>query len=101
MDLAAADLIHSAFSHQGQKCSAASLGILVGSVANDERFLRQIVDAAKSLTGGASHELSTVLGPLISPATGKLLDALTKLDEGEYLLLEPHQVDQSGQLWTP
>ena len=30
LDLAAADLIHSAFSHQGQKCSAASLGILVG-----------------------------------------------------------------------
>ena len=101
LDLAAADLIHSAFSHQGQKCSAASLGILVGSVANDERFLRQIVDAAKSLTVGSSHELSTVLGPLIAPATGKLLDALTKLDEGEYWLLEPQQVDQSGQLWTP
>ena len=46
LDLAAADLVRSAFSHQGQKCSAASLGILVGSVATDQRFLRQIVDAA-------------------------------------------------------
>ena len=101
LDLAAADLVRSAFGHQGQKCSAASLGILVDSVATDERFLRQIVDAAKSLIVGHSYEPETTFGPLIAPASGKLLQALTTLEEGEYWLLEPHQIDSTGQLWTP
>ncbi len=34
VDQAAADLAHSAFGHAGQKCSAASLAILVGDVAH-------------------------------------------------------------------
>ena len=34
VDLAVADLVRSAFSHAGQKCSAASLAILVGPVGD-------------------------------------------------------------------
>ncbi len=45
IDLAVADLVKSAFGHAGQKCSAASLAILVGSVAESERFERQLIDA--------------------------------------------------------
>ena len=114
LDLAAADLVSSAFSHQGQKCSAASLGILVGPVATDERFLRQVVDAARSLQPGPAHDPATVLPPLISPPTGKLLDALTVLAPGEKWLLEPRCLDpqaasggiggvddEAGQHWTP
>ena len=37
-DLAMADLVHSAFGHAGQKCSAASLGIMVGSTYDSERY---------------------------------------------------------------
>ena len=37
IDLAVKDLVYSAFGHAGQKCSAASLGILVGSVARSAR----------------------------------------------------------------
>src|SRR5699024_5112449 len=46
MDLAARDVVHSAFSHAGQKCSAASLVILVGAAARSRRFRSQLVDAA-------------------------------------------------------
>jgi len=101
LDLAAADLVRSAFGHQGQKCSAASLGILVGSVADDERFLRQVVDAAASLVVGPSTDPATTFGPLIGPATGKLLDALTALGPGEHWLLEPRRLDDEGRCWTP
>src|SRR5690606_27478449 len=52
LDLAVADLVRSAFGHAGQKCSAASLGILVGSVGESERFERQLVDAVRSLRVG-------------------------------------------------
>ena len=101
MDLAANDLVRSAFGHQGQKCSAASLGILVGEVYRDERFLRQVVDAAASLVVGPTTNPATTLGPLIGPATGKLADALTTLDAGERWLLEPRRLDEAGSAWTP
>ena len=101
LDLAAADLVRSAFGHQGQKCSAASLGILVGSVATDERFLRQVVDAATSLQVGPATDPATVFGPLVAPAAGKLLDALTVLAPGEEWLLEPRRLDADGRVWTP
>ncbi|MGZ0185806.1 MAG: aldehyde dehydrogenase family protein, partial [Acidimicrobiales bacterium] len=101
LDLAAADLVRSAFGHQGQKCSAASLGILVGPVATDERFLRQVVDAATSLQVGPATDPATVFGPLVAPAAGKLLDALTVLAPGEEWLLEPRRLDADGRVWTP
>src|SRR5690606_514968 len=45
LDLAVNDVVKSAFGHAGQKCSASSLVILVGSVARSERFEKQLVDA--------------------------------------------------------
>ncbi len=50
IDLAVRDVVRSAFGHAGQKCSAASLAILVGSVATSARFRAQLVDAVTSLT---------------------------------------------------
>ncbi len=101
IDLAVADLVRSAFGHSGQKCSAASLGILVGDVYDSPRFRRQLVDAVQSLEVGVSTNLSTTTGPLILPAEGKLLRALTKLESGEEWLVEPRQLDADGALWSP
>ncbi|MBN9192071.1 bifunctional proline dehydrogenase/L-glutamate gamma-semialdehyde dehydrogenase [Microbacterium sp.] len=101
LDLAASDVVKSAFGHAGQKCSAASLAILVGSVAASERFERQLVDAATSMRVGYPADPSTQIGPIIEPASGKLLDALTRLEEGESWLVEPKQLDGSGMLWSP
>ncbi len=49
------DLVKSAFGHAGQKCSAASLGILEAEVYDDPDFRRQLRDAAKSLTRWPRH----------------------------------------------
>src|SRR5690606_36582306 len=46
LDLAVKDVVASAFGHAGQKCSAASLVVLVGSVARSRRFRDQLLDAA-------------------------------------------------------
>ena len=43
VDLAVADLVRSAFGHAGQKCSAASLVVLVGTAGTSERLRRQLV----------------------------------------------------------
>lgn len=100
-DLAARDVVASAFGHAGQKCSAASLVILVGSVAKSPRFRNQLVDAVQSLKVGYPVEAVTQMGPIIEPAAGKLLRGLTVLGEGESWLIEPKQLDDSGRLWSP
>lgn len=101
LDLAASDVVKSAFGHAGQKCSAASLVILVGSVAKSERFRRQLVDAAKSLRVGWPEQATSQMGPIVEPANGKLLHALTQLGIGEEWLVEPKQLDDTGRLWSP
>ncbi len=101
LDLAVKDVVSSAFGHAGQKCSAASLVVLVGSVARSERFRTQLLDAVSSLEVGPPTEPRTQVGPLVEPATGKLLEGLTTLGAGESWLRKPEKLDESGQLWSP
>ncbi|KLU10307.1 proline dehydrogenase family protein [Kocuria sp. SM24M-10] len=100
-DRAVWDLVTSAFGHAGQKCSAASLGILVGSVARSPRFRRQLLDAASSMVVDWPQNLQATVGPTIDEPGGKLRRALTRLDPGEEWLLEPRQLDDTGRLWRP
>jgi RHH-type proline utilization regulon transcriptional repressor/proline dehydrogenase/delta 1-pyrroline-5-carboxylate dehydrogenase len=101
LDLAVKDVVSSAFGHAGQKCSAASLVVLVGSVARSQRFRTQLLDAVSSLDVGYPADARTKMGPLVEPAAGKLLDGLTTLGAGETWLLEPRKLDDSGKLWSP
>ncbi|WP_439591375.1 proline dehydrogenase family protein [Microbacterium sp.] len=105
LDLAASDLIKSAFGHAGQKCSAASLAILVGSVGRSQRFARQLVDATTSLRVGPPTDALSEVPPVIEKPHGKLAWALTTLDEGEQWLVEPAPVDHgpeyAGRFWRP
>ncbi|SFI47917.1 MULTISPECIES: proline dehydrogenase family protein [Microbacterium] len=104
LDLAASDLVKSAFGHAGQKCSAASLAILVGPVARSKRFRRQLVDAVRSLRVGPPSDPLSEVGPVIEPPQGKLEWALTTLEPGEEWLVAPERVDApglEGRLWRP
>lgn len=101
LDLAAKDIAYSAFGHAGQKCSASSVVILVGSVAKSRRFRRQLVDAISSLRVDYPENPAAQVGPIIAAAEGKLLAGLTKLDQGESWLIEPKSLDGSGKLWSP
>ncbi|WP_018180273.1 proline dehydrogenase family protein [Jongsikchunia kroppenstedtii] len=100
-DLAARDVVASAFGHAGQKCSAASLVILVGSAARSGRLRSQLIDATRSLRVGVPWDPAARMGPLIEPAQGKLLRALTTLEAGQSWLLKPEQLDADGRLWRP
>ena len=101
LDQAVADLVTSAFGHAGQKCSAASLVICVGAVYRSERFRRQLSDAVESLVIGPASEPATMVGPVISPAEGKLLQGLTDLGPDEWWLVPPVRLDDGGELWRP
>ncbi|MCE2513394.1 MAG: bifunctional proline dehydrogenase/L-glutamate gamma-semialdehyde dehydrogenase, partial [Acidimicrobiia bacterium] len=99
IDLAVADLVASAFGHSGQKCSAASLAVCVGDAYDSRRLRRQLTDAVTGLNVGPSTELATSVGPTIGEPEGKLLRALTRLDDGEEWLVEPRRLDAAT--WTP
>ena len=101
IDSAVKDLVQSAFGHAGQKCSAASLGIVLESIYRDPLFIKQLVDDVSSLSVGAGYDLATVVGPIIGKPEGSLLRALTTLDEGESWLVEPLQLDEAGLMWRP
>lgn len=111
LDLAAKDVAYSAFGHAGQKCSAASLVILVGSVAKSKRFRGQLLDAVKSLRVGTPEQLESQMSTVITAPDGKLLRGLTTLGPGESWLLQPEPLasdsplalDKNGnnKLYTP
>ncbi|MBO9625513.1 MAG: aldehyde dehydrogenase family protein, partial [Microbacterium sp.] len=103
LDLAASDLVRSAFGHAGQKCSAASLAILVGPVGRSQRFARQLADAVRSLHVALPTDPLAEVGPVIERPQGKLAWALTELDADEQWLVQPRPVDgdETGRLWTP
>ncbi|MGM7678488.1 proline dehydrogenase family protein [Microbacterium sp. A94] len=103
LDLAVADLVKSAFGHAGQKCSAASLAILVGPVGRSQRFARQLKDAVRSLHVGWPTDPLTEVGPVIEKPQGKLAWALNELEGEEQWLIKPEPIagDESGRLWRP
>ncbi|MGO3146495.1 MAG: proline dehydrogenase family protein [Leucobacter sp.] len=110
-DLAARDVAQSAFGHAGQKCSAASLVVLVGSVATSKRFRGQLLDAISSMKVGTPEDLRTQVGPVIAAPSGKLLRGLTTLGAGERWTIQPAPLDSDSplaldgkgenKLWSP
>lgn len=100
-DAAVRDIVNSAFSSSGQKCSASSLVVLVGAMARSERFRDQLVDAVRSLRVGPPEDLTSEMGPLVMPDDEKLRRGLTVLEEGQTWAVPPQQLDDEGRLWSP
>jgi len=100
-DQAIRDLVRSAFNHDGQKCSAASLAICEAEVYDDPVFRRQLRDAAMSLEVGSAWETSSRITPLTQAPGEALRRALTRLDESEEWLLEPRPAREHPHLWSP
>ncbi|MFN3149011.1 proline dehydrogenase family protein [Bremerella sp.] len=101
LDLAIKDLVRSAFGHAGQKCSAASLAIVLRDVYESDQFRNQLRDAAASLHVAAAWDLSADVTPVIRPPHTELKRGLTQLDAGETWLLEPKMIDNNPCLWSP
>lgn len=100
-DQAVKNVIHSAFGHCGQKCSATALLILEKEVYEDPRFKKHLVDAAKSLAVGSAWDLENRMGPLVHRSGGELKQAMTKLLLGESWALKPENIGNNPHLWTP
>ncbi len=100
-DQAIKHVLHSAFSHAGQKCSATSLLMLEEEVHDDEDFRRALCDAVTSIEVGSAWDLRTNMGPLIRPPTGVLERGLKELERGETWAVMPHFDEDNHHLVTP
>ncbi len=100
-DQAVKNVIDSAFGNGGQKCSATSLLILEKEVYEDEKFRKQLVDAAESFQTGSVWDFENKMGPLIRGPRGDLEKALTRLEPGETWALKPRNVQDNPHMWTP
>ncbi|HSI13023.1 MAG TPA: bifunctional proline dehydrogenase/L-glutamate gamma-semialdehyde dehydrogenase, partial [Chthoniobacter sp.] len=94
-------VLHSAFSHSGQKCSATSLLLLEAEIYDDPAFKQMLVDAVRSLQVGSAWDLATKIGPLIRPPSGELGHALTTLEPHQSWAVEPKQIGDNPRLWSP
>jgi len=94
-------ILHSAFSHSGQKCSATSLLLLEAEIYDDAEFRRALCEATQSLRVGSAWQLETRMGPLIRPPSGDLENALKVLEPGEEWALMPRNLEGNPYLWSP
>ncbi len=99
-DGAIKNILHSAFSNAGQKCSATSIVALESELFNDEKFLETLKDGAESLKVGYGLERDIKIPQLIRKPLPDLEWALNNLDEGEKWLLKPKCLNKKGTMWT-
>lgn len=100
-DLAIKHVLHSAFGHSGQKCSATSLLLLENEVFDDPQFRETLADAVRSLPVGSAWDLHTRVTPLVDPPTDKLRRGLQELESDESWLVMSEHVDGNPTLFKP
>ena len=79
LDVAVAEVVVSAFDYAGQKCSAASRVIVLGSAYDD--FVRRLLEATRSLMVGPPEDPAVRVGPVISAdAKARIEDYIERAD---------------------
>ncbi|MDL2299147.1 bifunctional proline dehydrogenase/L-glutamate gamma-semialdehyde dehydrogenase [Bacteroides sp. OttesenSCG-928-E20] len=100
-DHAILNIVSSAFSNAGQKCSACSLLLLDKKIYNDPVFKTKLKDAVTSMHTGSVWNNDNVIGPMIANDNDKLLYAIEHLEKGESWLVPPVFLDEKKYILKP
>lgn len=100
-DHAIQNIVTSAFSNAGQKCSACSLLLLDKEIFHDKEFKSKLIDAVTSLQVGSQWNGASIVGPMITNDNDKLEHAINNLEEGESWLVKPEYVDEKRYILRP
>ena len=100
-DHAIQNIVTSAFSNAGQKCSACSLLLLEKEVYDDPEFKIKLTDAVTSLKTGGVWDGGNIVGPMITSQNEKLIYAIDHMEEGETWLVKPEFVDEKKFILKP
>jgi RHH-type transcriptional regulator, proline utilization regulon repressor / proline dehydrogenase / delta 1-pyrroline-5-carboxylate dehydrogenase len=99
-DHAIQNILTSAFSNAGQKCSACSLLILEKDIYHDPAFREKLKDAVLSLHAGSAWDAANFVGPMVTNKHDKLLQAF-QLEAGEEWLVAPEFADEKQYVLKP
>jgi len=100
-DHAILNVVSSAFSNSGQKCSACSLLLVEKEVYDDPAFAAKLKDAVTSMQTGSAWEPNNIIGPMVDNYNDKLLYAIDHLEPGESWLVAPEFVDENNYILKP
>jgi len=100
-DHAILNVVSSAFSNAGQKCSACSLLLVDKKTYNDANFQAKLKDAVTSLRTGSVWDTMNYVGPMVDNHNEKLMYAIEHLEEGESWLVPPEFVDEKKYVLKP
>lgn len=100
-DHAILNVVSSAFSNAGQKCSACSLLLVEKKTYHDEAFKAKLRDAVISLRTGSVWDTMNYVGPMIDNHNEKLQYAIEHLEDGESWLVAPEFVDKAHYILKP
>lgn len=94
-EVALNQLLGAAFGAAGQRCMATSVAVLVGAARD---WLPEFVERSKKLKVNAGTDREADLGPLVSPAARRRVEALIQqgVDEGAELLLDGRDIKVAG-----
>ncbi|MCL1932814.1 MAG: bifunctional proline dehydrogenase/L-glutamate gamma-semialdehyde dehydrogenase [Candidatus Azobacteroides sp.] len=100
-DHAILNVVSSAFSNAGQKCSACSLLLVDRKTYEDTTFQSKLKDAVTSLRTGSVWDTMNYVGPMIDNRNEKLQYAIEHLEEGESWLVAPEFTDEKKYILKP
>lgn len=97
LDEAIGGVLYSAFGFSGQKCSAASRVIVLDEIY--DRFMRRLVEAAKSIKVRAAIEADVFVGPVIDEDAQKRILSMIEMAKAEGRIIFQGELPQtpSGQ----
>jgi RHH-type proline utilization regulon transcriptional repressor/proline dehydrogenase/delta 1-pyrroline-5-carboxylate dehydrogenase len=101
LELAAGDIVQSAFVHGGQHPQGTRLVILVGAAGQSESFRRRLADAVRATHPAPTLEASSRIGPLIATPAERVRRLLADLEADETWLVQPEAMDDRLTLWRP
>jgi RHH-type proline utilization regulon transcriptional repressor/proline dehydrogenase/delta 1-pyrroline-5-carboxylate dehydrogenase len=101
IDHAILNVVTSAFSNAGQKCSACSLLLVDKKTYNNETFRSKLKDAVTSLRTGSVWDTMNYVGPMVDNHNSKLQNAVDNPEAGESWLVAPEFVDDKRYILKP
>jgi RHH-type proline utilization regulon transcriptional repressor/proline dehydrogenase/delta 1-pyrroline-5-carboxylate dehydrogenase len=99
LDEAVVHVLFSAFGFQGQKCSACSRVIVVKAIY--DKFVRRLLEAARSIKIGPAEDPSNYMGPVVDEAAQKKILKYIEMGKKEGTLLLTREVPEEGYYVPP
>jgi RHH-type proline utilization regulon transcriptional repressor/proline dehydrogenase/delta 1-pyrroline-5-carboxylate dehydrogenase len=99
LDEAIGHIVQSAFSYQGQKCSACSRLIVLEE--NYDKFVKRLKNAVETLITGSSEDPKTDLGAVIDASAQDKIRRYIEIGKSEGVVLVEHQTGQPSGHFVP